>query len=95
MNGLTYPFSLTNIASRPQNIVNDIFTPLTVISNTYVKDVLIKEVSQLFSPDRSLTSFQTLTLTNPRHIFNKRSFSNTRLVSKFENCYLEDFFEIF
>ena len=55
MNGLTYPFSLTNIASRPQNIVNDIFTPLTVISNTYIKDALIKEVSQLFSPDRSLT----------------------------------------
>ena len=55
MNGLTYPFSLTNIASRPQNIVNDIFTPFTVISNTYIKDVLIKEVSQLFSPDRSLT----------------------------------------
>ena len=40
-------FGLTNIPSRPQNIVNDIFTPFIVISNTYIKDVLIKEVSQL------------------------------------------------
>ena len=40
-------FSLTNIPSRPQNIINDIFTPFTVISNTYLIDVLIKEVSQL------------------------------------------------
>ena len=40
-------FGLTNIPSRPQNIINDIFTTFTVISNTYIKNVLIKEVSQL------------------------------------------------
>ena len=39
-------FSLTNIPSRPQNIVNDIFTFYSNLKHLH-KNVLIKEVSQL------------------------------------------------